>query len=155
MALTKLNNQSLSAVTSAGLPNGTVLQVVEGRSNASSFSPTALDTYQDIGLSVTITPSSSSSKIFVTFTSGLVANNTAHFNTRLLRDSTAILYTAQYFSGSHWQGANGASVILDTPSTTSAVTYKVQGEQDSGSIGHAIWDYNGHASSIVAMEIAG
>ena len=155
MALIKLNNQSLSAVTSAGLPSGSVLQVVEGRSNASSFSPTALDTYQDIGLSVTITPSSSSSKIFVTFTSGLVANNTAHFNTRLLRDSTAILYTAQYFSGAHWQGANAASVILDAPSTTSAVTYKVQGEQDSGSIGHAIWDYNGHVSCIVAMEIAG
>ena len=30
MALTKLNNQSLTAVTSAGLPSGTVLQVVTG-----------------------------------------------------------------------------------------------------------------------------
>lgn len=155
MALIKLNNQSLSAVTSAGLPSGTVLQVVEGRSAASSFSPTALNTYEDIGLSVTITPTSSSSKIFLTFTSGLVANNTNYFNTRILRDSTVILYTSQYFSGAHWQGANGASVILDAPSTTSAVTYKVQGLQSAGSIGHAMWDYNGNVSCFVAMEIAG
>jgi len=155
MALTRINNQALTNVTSAGLPSGTVLQVVEGRSAASSWNPTALDTYQDIGLSVSITPSFSSSKIFVTFTTGLVANNTAHFNTRLLRGSTVILYTSQYFSGSNWQGANGASVILDSPATTSAVTYKVQGFQDSGSIGHAIWDYNGNVSSIIAMEIAG
>ena len=155
MALIKLNNQSLTNVTSAGLPSGTVLQVVEGRSAATAFWPTTLDTYEDIGLSVSITPSSSSSKIFVTFTTGLVAQNTAHFNTRLLRDSTVILYTSHYFSGTNWQGANGASVILDAPATTSSVTYKVQGFQDSGSIGHAIWDYNGAVSSIIAMEIAG
>jgi len=155
MALIKLNNQSLSNVTSAGLPSGTVLQVVEGRSAATAFTPSALNTYEDIGLSVSITPSFSSSKIFVTFTTGLVAQNTAHFNTRLLRDSTVIAYTSQYYSGAHWQGANGATVILDAPSTTSAVTYKVQGEQNSGTLGHAIWDYNGAVSSIIAMEIAG
>ena len=155
MALIKLNNQSLSAVTSAGLPSGTVLQVVEGRSAATDFRPTALDTYQDIGLSVTITPSSNSSKIFVTFTTGIVVNNVAHLRTKLLRDSTAIHYTQQYFSGANWQGANGASVILDSPATTSAITYKVQGFQDSGNINAAIWDYNSSVSSIVAMEIAG
>jgi len=144
-----------NAITSAALPSGTVLQVVEGRSAASSFTPSALDTYEDIGLSVAITPSSNSSKIFVTFTTGITGNNTAHMNTRLLRNSTAIHYTMQYFSGAHWQGANGASVILDTPATTSAVTYKVQCFQDSGNVGNGIWDYNGAVSSIVAMEIAG
>jgi len=144
-----------NAITSANLPSGTVLQVVEGRSAATDFRPTALDTYQDIGLSVTITPSSNSSKIFVTFTTGIVANNVEYLITKLLRNSTAIHYTNQYYNGAHWQGANGASVILDSPATTSAVTYKVQGFQDSGSINAAIWDYNGAVSSIVAMEIAG
>ena len=156
MALTRINNQALTNVTSAGLPSGTVLQVVEGRSAAQQFKPTALDTYQDIGLSVNITPTSSSSKIFVTFTTGIVANNVNHLNTRLLRDSTPIHHTMQYFSGSHWQGANGASVVLDTPSTTSAVTYKVQGFQDANTANSsAIWQYNYAVASIIAMEIAG
>jgi hypothetical protein len=157
MALIKLNDQSLSAVTSAGLPirAGSVLQVVEGRSAATEFFPTTLNTYEDIGLSVSITPSSSSSEIFVTFTVGIAANNVNLLDTRLLRDSTVILNTTQYYSGAHWQGANGASVILDAPSTTSAVTYKVQGSQSASGIGNARWQYNNAVSSIIAMEIAG
>ena len=63
MALTKLNNQSLSAVTSAGLPTGTVLQVL---STVKTDTFDTNSTMEDVtGLSVTITPSSSSNKILI------------------------------------------------------------------------------------------
>ena len=67
MALTKLNNQSLSAVTSAGLPTGSVLQVVYAETSSSNVS--MLNTgWTAIGLTALITPSSTSNKILVDFT---------------------------------------------------------------------------------------
>ena len=66
MGLTKLNNQSLSAVTSAGLPAGSVLQVVTSTTSTEIANNTTSDVAT--GLSATITPTSSSSKIFATAT---------------------------------------------------------------------------------------
>jgi hypothetical protein len=61
MALIKLNNQSLTAVTSGGLPSGTVLQVVQTLiTTGASITST---THVDSALTVNITPSSTTSKI--------------------------------------------------------------------------------------------
>jgi hypothetical protein len=67
MALTKINNNTLSAVTTlpAAIATGKVLQVVNSvnTSNAS----TSTQTYVSY-LTASITPSSSSNKIFIAFT---------------------------------------------------------------------------------------
>ena len=56
MALTKLNNQSLTAVTSAGLPSGSVIQVQSTTKTDDFSSPSS--SFADItGMSLTITPS--------------------------------------------------------------------------------------------------
>ena len=68
MALIKLNNQSLSNVTSAGLPSGTVLQVVYAKSTSTTFTSTS-SSYADV-VTATITPSSSSSKVLVLSSGG-------------------------------------------------------------------------------------
>ena len=68
MALTKLNNQSLSAVTAAGLPSGTVLQVVQNTEEGTQTS-TNSTSYVDANLNCSITPSSTNSKILVQVTS--------------------------------------------------------------------------------------
>ena len=74
MALTKLNNQSLAAVTSAGIPirSGTVLQVVSETSAATVNTSSA--SFVTTGLTATITPSSSSSKILILFYASMFNN---------------------------------------------------------------------------------
>lgn len=115
---------------------GKVLQVIS--TNKTDTFTTNSTTFVDItGLSVSITPSANTSKILVLATitgSGDVGLNTASF--RLLRGSTTI--DVGDSAGSRVQATGGlfadetshidsASVVfLDSPSTTSATTYKFQ-----------------------------
>ena len=89
MAIIKLNNQSVSALTAlpAGL-GGKILQVVtvnhEPEATSSSTS------YSDTGLTASITPSSSSNKILIIVNqNGLEKDNSdIKIQARLLRGST-------------------------------------------------------------------
>ena len=153
MALTRINNNSLSAVTSAGLPEGSVLQVVHG--NGSSTTHINSTSYTDMGLDVTITPSSTSSKILVIVSSSMATDDSdgGFAYARLVRGSSTELMTtfvAKDISGGYNVG-NYSLQWLDSPNTTDATTYKVQGRTTvSGS------DFRPEASSsIIAMEIAG
>jgi hypothetical protein len=95
-------------------------------------------TFADVtGLSVTITPTSASNKVLVSavMMAGMDTGNTAWF-ARLLRDSTTIgvgdaasnrkLVSVASFSGAVTTGQTAAVMFLDSPATTSAVTYKIQ-----------------------------
>jgi len=126
-------NSSLGAVTAlpAGV-GGKVLQVVQ--TNKSDMASSSSQTYADIsGLSVNITPSSSSNKILISFFTQVSTNN-HDAQIRLLRDSTEIV-------GSGASNDNGTvnartyqgdlintmgTMYLDSPSTTSQITYKLQ-----------------------------
>ena len=96
-------------------------------------------TYADItGLSVTITPSSSSSKILIMANVNHVGTvGTSASGIRLLRDSTPISIgdtagSRTLTSGGESYGVVGvtltgdAVMYLDSPATTSATTYKIQ-----------------------------
>mgnify|MGYP003322895862 CR=1 FL=1 len=116
---------------------GKILQVKQ-TVKTDQFTSTAYD-YTDVtGMSVSITPASASNKILINFelqVSG-VANNYASF--RLLRDSTHIGVStvtdtdwrvATLGSLSHensYQIENTGTSFLDSPNTTSAITYKLQ-----------------------------
>ena len=123
-----LNNQ-LSGMTDASMPSGSVLQVVEGSSTAAFASTTA--TFVDLGLSVSITPTSTSSKIKVEYSLQNIylaaANNGASF--RIVRDSTPLFTPADNYM-LYTAAANIytslSDVDVDSPATTSAVTYKIQ-----------------------------
>lgn len=118
----------------------------------------------DTGLTVTITPTSSSNKIYISAmcygngTSGLVYN--------LVRNGTAIAQgtggtyngTGISFTSSQFQVVGNHMSFLDSPATTSAVTYKVQIYVDSGTgaINRRTTDNAWAAcSSITVMEISG
>lgn len=156
--------------------NGAVLQVVS-TTKTDTFTTTAQNTWTDItGFSATITPSSTSSKILVTTSlvmGGRVSVNAAF--ARLLRDSTAIgigdaagsrtrtTFDTYLSADDDFGGQNGHS-FLDSPSTTSAVTYKwqVYNFAASGTVyvnrGQADTDNANSprsASSIILMEISG
>jgi hypothetical protein len=137
---------------------GNVLQVVSATySTATSTSGTAL---VDTGLSASITPTSSSSKILVLVTmNGLLNGGTADTGIKLaiLRGSTNINTFAEYtcYLGSSVSLiTSAAGNYLDSPSTTSSTTYKVQFARRDGS-GTVSVQANSDSSTIVLMEIAG
>jgi len=167
MAIIKPNNNTLSAITAlpTGL-GGKILQVVEGTSSTQHNNTGGL---ADIGLSVAITPSSSSNKVLVVASFPYRLRETEYYASGqfvLLRDSTIIVNrsgsTAQDFTieasinSVSWNYINNATRCniqkLDSPSTTSATTYKVQSGSFVGSDVQAFW--NNVAGSIVAYEVA-
>jgi hypothetical protein len=130
----KYQNYNGSAWVDLG--GGAILQVVS-TTKTDTFT-TSSSTFADItGLSATITPSSTSSKIYVSVdlvSSQNTASTATHF--RLVRDSTAIALgdaagsRIRASSGSYAaNAAENAPVgisFVDSPSTTSSTVYKVQ-----------------------------
>jgi hypothetical protein len=131
--------------------------------SALTFTTTSVfSTFVDItGLSVDITPSSSSSKILVLVSiSGASSGNVAYY--KILRGATNITPGTdsgwvEYNTNSTSDGvATTNYVVLDSPATTSATTYKVQVAINSGTfrLNRRVTDatYRG-TSSITAVEI--
>ena len=145
---------------------GAVLQVVAS-STTTTFSTTSNTPVDVTGLSATITPSSTSSKILVTvnFRYGCTASSV--IKSLLLRGATEIdiggssnLSNVFNGTGSTTQGFGVSSFsYLDSPSSTSALTYKIQAATiDAGTL-HINNRNNGsannnHIGSITLMEIA-
>jgi hypothetical protein len=123
--------------TTSGVTNNRVLQVVS--TEKSNQFTTASTTFVDVtGMSATITPTSSSSKILVTFSVGLIGNSTGgqFVYLQLVRDTTSISIGDASGNRIRVSAGNGGTqpysdssltiTNLDSPSTTSAVTYKIQ-----------------------------
>jgi hypothetical protein len=162
-------------IPKSALPTGSVLQVVQTvKSDTFSMSSS---TFADItGLSVSITPTSSSSKILVLFstTLGILPTTAYSAGVRLLRGSTSIYIgdasgSRIRASGWVWNGPSSYNMyvlsgsFLDSPATTSSTTYKLQAA--SGYSGQTLSinrdpinadaDYTGLVpSQITLMEIA-
>ena len=120
----------LTSASNTGFPAGSVLQVVSATySTETSYSTNVLT---DTGLTASITPSSSSNKILVLVNQnglGKDSNNT-YQRLALLRGSTIISYIAYQAGQTNTTATNYfgsvSSSYLDSPSTTSSVTYKTQ-----------------------------
>ena len=155
---TGVNQITDDAITAAKLPAGSVLQVVYSTISTAATSTT--NAFADTGLAATITPTSSSSKILVIASVsgiGTDATNT-YCQLNLLRGATNILSfvkLAGYTTNADriYVGAS-ASSMLDTPSTTSATTYKVQFANGAAS-GAVYVQSSAATSTITLMEIAG
>jgi len=114
---------------------GTIVQVVQGTTSTEVVVTTT--DYTDTTLSASITPSSSSNKILVQVLQEFVSlrgQDGVGVGIRLLRDSTTIWTPIENSTGPYlWytddQELDGYASInfLDSPSTTSNVTYKTQG----------------------------
>ena len=160
MALTKINNNTLSAIT--GLPagvGGKVLQVVQGSTTSQTNSSSA--TLADTGLTATITPSSTSSKILViVHQNGIEKTTDSAQNDMkliLLRDSTNISNIVIFSMYENEAKANNGQTLshayLDSPNTTSATTYKTQFSRPDGS-GTVRCQSGSTMSSITLMEMS-
>ena len=179
MPITFNGNGTVTGLAVGGLPDGTVdrdtlatlakgsiLQVVSAtKTDRSSFSS---ESFADIpGLSASITPSSSSNKIFIManiYTSK--GSNVDRIN--FVRDSTNIAQpsgspthpaTVMGYASSVLNMRQRSMSFLDTPGDTNAHTYKIQ---ICGSNAGTIWinrynssdDYYG-ISTLTLMEVVG
>jgi len=160
-----------------GLPSGSsggVIQVKSATKTDGNFN-TSSSSYTDVtGLSVTITPTRSDSKILIFANIHGVGNSDTQAYFRFMRDSTPICVGDA--AGSRVQATLGSMYynqqndtkscsqnFLDSPSTTSSVTYKIQartqgngtlyvnrssGDSDSATSGR-------FTSTITVMEVSG
>jgi hypothetical protein len=143
-----------AAIAGTKLGAGSVLQVITAtdstqRSTTSTSFVTGSNT-----LSVSITPSSASNKIFV-IANSTISSSTASGQcyTTIFRDSTNLGEANGIGSGATSSNSSMCSTILDSPSTTSAITYQVYFRSDdvakTASINKTV------KASITAFEIAG
>ena len=131
-----------SIVPSGGLPSGAfgggIIQIVETKSNA-QVSYSGSSSWRDV-LSLTITPRSSSNKILLmAMITAAYGNGRPEAGCRFLRDDTAVYVTSgtlsnQIAKGSAWgrdidadySATTNQLIQVDSPGTTSAITYKLQ-----------------------------
>jgi len=146
----------------ASAGGGKVLQVVQG--TLTTAASTSSSSYVDTGLEVSITPSSSTSRILVivhqdTFAQrgGGVTSDGVLALFRLLRNTTALQNTFVGYQGHDSRSGYAIYVgashsYLDSPATTSATTYKTQ---FANSISNSVVvDASAtNIASIIAMEI--
>lgn len=149
MALSFAGNGTIAGLSVGGLPDGTVdgdtlasgvggkvLQVVSTE-KTDTFTTTSTSWVDVTGYSVAITPSATSSKVYISCSYGIGSTgNTYATHIRLLRGATAISVgdldgVREQASGSHIGFATtaismGIINFLDSPATTSATTYKLQ-----------------------------
>jgi hypothetical protein len=162
MPVSTIQNASLaSGVPSAAkLPAGSVLQVVNYSTVGTGVSTTSTS-FVTTGYSVTITPTSSSSKILVLVNSNLYTPQNDGSLFTIYRGGTNVAGTGLYaLTGSYGSNSNLVLPVsmqyLDSPATTSATTYTVYYRTSSGTL------YFGFASggsvamgiNITALEIA-
>ena len=171
------NGSTKATLNSSGFSYpGAVLQVVQ-ITKTNTFSTSSTSFVDITGLSASITPISASNKILVCVS--INASGDQHSDIRLLRNSTVIAIgdasgsqTQSTFhiymgTGSSAQGYHtyASSIMwLDSPATTSSVTYKAQAANPySGSYTTVInrtyhdtdYSFNGRTpSTITLMEIA-
>ena len=162
-----------------GLPSGSAGGIIQVKSVTKTDPFDTLSTsYTDVtGLAVSITPTRADSKILVTYHTNACMEDIAHVGAlRLMRDSTPIFIGdaagsrtrasnfVKNLSGGAIETHNYSGQHLDSPATTSSVTYKIQGltlvAGRQLNVNKSYADTDGAtqartASSITVMEISG
>ena len=154
----------------SALVTGKVLQVLQAVKTDTFSSASA--SYTDLtGITLDITPSATTSKILVMTQLTMSVEVGGQPALKLLRDSTALNMgaaagsrtqaTTTFFTEATWEQTPVSIIYLDSPSSTSALTYKVQGfaagsnniylNQSTADTDNA--GYHRTGSSITLMEI--
>jgi hypothetical protein len=168
MPITLNGDGAISGLTATGisavqkLPAGTVLQVVQ--TVYTTDTTITSGSYTDTGISAIITPTNVANKIliFVSLQFRLAGGTSSAYDTQILRGATSIINDGASTVGTGELSVNAGSsqaisgktslMYLDSPSTTSATTYKVQSKLVAGSsIRHQV---DSAPSVITLMEIA-
>ena len=161
-----------TTVPSSKQPAGSILQVITSNSNAVSSIDS--ETYADIpAMTATITPRATSSKILIQVSFGILSSTGASVGClmKLFRNSTEIGSGSgadtmdvflQNFNGDANEYDPRSHMFVDSPSSTSALTYKLQWRVVSAGGGETWYmnrrgntNYSRTQSTFYVMEIAG
>jgi len=152
-----INQVQTGAVESGDLPAGSVIQVVQGTTTTQIN--TTSTSYINTSLSASITPISTSSKVLVLVNHSDIRRNDAGMGLRLLRNGSEIVefgtnlgFSADPAPDRHV--GTPSTAFLDSPSSTSSVTYSTQFRVSLGT-GSVIVQADDDPSFITLMEIAG
>ena len=144
---------------------GKIAQVVTAvKTNTTSSSSTS---YTEVGLNISITPSATSSKVLLMF-NPRIGSNTGSANILMkIRNNTAGSdVTADPFAVSRWPSDGQSAyytqpqpmIVLDSPSTSSSVTYQLQMKTNAGGFTVNMPSNTGgysdtEVSTVIAMEV--
>jgi len=154
--------------TLSGVTTGKVLQVVQAIEQRSSNASSSATSYTNVtGLTCSITPSASSSKILVQASFYVHTQSQNYSDITLFRDSTnlATMTEARFLNqrgdGDTDNSNNGFGFfgmvtlqILDSPSSTSELDYTFQSKRGDPQ-NNSIFFLSGGVNSIICTEIAG
>ena len=165
-SITNAMVNSSAAIATTKLGAGAVLQVVSGTTSTAVTSTSS--TFADTGLTANITPSSTSNKVLVLIDQLIFLDeNSASVEIaaqlKVLRDSTDIFttpnvndlrLTAEHAPNNELRlGQRLGLSILDSPSTTSQITYKTQFNKTAGA--QTIANRSSSEARIILMEVSG
>jgi hypothetical protein len=136
---------------------GKVLQVVNATTTTTAT--IASNTYADSGITATITPTASTSKVLIIISANQLVYSTSttdfvRSKSRIMRGATQII---EYPYSQQLQGASSfylntvvqaSYTYLDSPATTSATTYKLQGASANS---HAVAFQDGSTPSVITL----
>ena len=138
---------------------GAVLQVVYASTSTTVQSSST--TLADTGLTASITPSSTSSKVLVIISQNGMRKAVGDTGNRILLQlyknnvsNTKIGGGLGYNGANDYNGENASLSLLDSPSSTSAQTYKTMFSNEVAASNVQI-QHSGATSTITLMEIAG
>jgi len=161
------------AVTAAKVTGlGKIAQIVQ-TVKTDTFTTSSASLVDVTGFSVAITPSATSSKVLVVVNVGMIANNQASGSMiALLRDSTVLTKSSAGGSAqtnNAWNAGGGGGMddngrkfnspsisFLDSPSSSSSLTYKCQMAINGGTAYFNRWEVNNDmaaVSTITVMEV--
>ena len=108
---------------------GHILQIVYARSRATATTTSTTPVAIDSTLNLTITPSSTSSKIFIAYHIMVSGGNSAYNNYAYIyrNSSTQLTYTNCYRIdySNNYETVRPSLIYLDSPTTTSSTTYNL------------------------------
>lgn len=172
-----LLTSSSQSIPKVALPTGSILQVIQVVSTTTaSYSNASTWNNMNSFLEASITPLSSSNKIFISMTLGKV-HNINGVSLRLSRNSSALFYgdsvgsriqiqtaSVSGFNGDTNHSDGVVMQYIDSPNTTSSITYSFQAYSESSSatvFNRSLTDndsnlqYHGRAAStLILMEIS-
>ena len=161
-----------NSATGCASGGGEILQIVYA-TKVDTFTLTSATMTDVPGLSVTITPSSATSKILILSACCYGSTSNAQSFLNLVKDGSALIVgdtagsrtvstTGMQMSGAANNNTNSVAIsYLDSPASTIAITYKIQvSSQSTVRINYSIADQNSatnnrSSSTILAMEISG
>ena len=150
MSTLKVTN--IKKLDNSDFPLGKVNQVLGNV--LTTQAQTTSNSYADTGLTVSITPTASTSKILIIAQINVRITSDNHIRIKLVRGSTDLQENAYFFfsQGTHTKGISGSFVFLDSPSANTEQVYKFQyRSRDNGETVAVSPD--GSASNMIVQEV--